>query len=141
MGIAEILKLLFSLAPTVITTIQAVEKAIPAPGAGAQKLDAVLETVTAAVKAVPAVTDSTGETIAAVKSGDVENITLGLSHMIGAFVNLFNATGTFQKTVIVKQAAPVSLADHPNPGIRAAAAIQEQADAQARTYGADNSGG
>lgn len=106
MGFLQILELLFTLAPKVISVIQAVETAVPQPNAGVQKLNAVLSTVTAAAAIAPQVTGATGEVLNAVTHSNVDAITTGLTHMINAFVALFNATGVFQKAGIVQAAKP-----------------------------------
>lgn len=64
------------LIPVLIQTIKAIEEAIPGSGQGKAKLEAVIQimqSVNDAVKALP------------------------LESIIGALVNLFNATGVFKK--------------------------------------------
>ncbi len=102
MGFLQILEALLGLVPTVINTVKAVQTAIPQAGAGADKLNAVLSTVSAAAAAAPAITTSTGQTIAAVNAGDSNAMATGLTNMINAFVALFNATGAFQKSGVVQ---------------------------------------
>jgi hypothetical protein len=102
MGYMEMLQLMLGLLPQVIGAVQAVETAFPGKGQGPTKLNAVLSTVNAVAAAAPAVISSGQDIRVAVKQGDAQNITTGLTHMIGSVVNLFNATGAFQKSGFVQ---------------------------------------
>jgi hypothetical protein len=93
MPFLELLKLLLSLTPTIIQTVQAIEKAIPQKGAGAAKLDMVLSTVQAAADAAPIIMDG----VQAVKTGDAAHITAGITSIVNATVATLNKTGVFQQ--------------------------------------------
>jgi hypothetical protein len=110
MGFLEMLKMLLGLLPVVMEVVPAVEAAFPGKGLGAQKLQAVLSTVKAVALAAPDVLSSGAELRTSVKVGDVENITGGLTHMIGAVVSLANATGAFQKSGFVQAVTASGLA-------------------------------
>jgi hypothetical protein len=98
MGFFELLKFFIGVMPLIIQVVPVVEAAFPGSGLGAQKLATVLSTVQAVVLTAPAVISDGSAVAVAVKAKDVDAINVGLTHIIGAVVALFNATGAFKKS-------------------------------------------
>jgi len=78
MGAIETVKLILSIIPAIISAVKAIEDAIPATGAGKEKLSAVRQIIEAAY----------GQSI---------SLWPVIEKTIGILVDLFNKTGTFTK--------------------------------------------
>lgn len=81
----QILKLIVSLIPTLVSLIKSLEEAIPEPGKGTQKL----ETLRGILESGYAVANDIGVTM--------EELWPALSSTINALVAAFNSTGVFKK--------------------------------------------
>ncbi len=103
MGFLSLLQLLFSLVPSIISTVNAVEKQFPGSGQGKQKLNTVLSVVTSAATAAPAILDNVnkiGTEVDAAKGGNVtpEHISAilsGVTGIVNTVVAVANETGVF----------------------------------------------
>lgn len=78
---------IINLIPSLIAMIKAIEEAVPGQGAGKQKLDAVLETVTS------------------IDSSLTEHVGI-ITTVIGSLVKLFNVTGAFTAPTSTATPAP-----------------------------------
>lgn len=104
MGFAQLLQLLFALAPSVIQTVNAVEKQFPGKGKGKQKLKTVLSVVESAAKAAPSIlanVDNINTEVNAAKGGNVtpqhiSAILAGVTGIINTVVEVANETGAFR---------------------------------------------
>lgn len=99
MGFVQLLQLLFSLAPSVIQTVQQVEVMTGSkPGQGAKKLQTVLSVVDAAVKAAPQVEggiQGAKEIQSGIGVKDAQAVATGVTHLVNATVGLANALGVW----------------------------------------------
>ena len=104
MGFAQLLQMLLSLAPAVLETVKAVERAYPGKGKGRKKLAVVLSTVEAAAKAAPVLKASATEVregLRAVRAGQVTpeavgQVTAGITAIVATAVQAFNESGVFK---------------------------------------------
>lgn len=112
----SIAKGFFALLPLIIETVQAIEKAIPASGAGAHKLDAVLSVVQAAAAvAVPGMPPVAGKDQATAIEDTRAALAGPLTHIINSVVTLLNVTGAFQKSGVVQELTSNPLTGAPAP--------------------------
>lgn len=81
-------------------------------GAGTQKLDAALTLVKSAVTVAPAMIGAVQGAQAAIHAGNVDQLTPHLGALISQVVSVANASGVFQKSALVQNAAPIP-ADFP----------------------------
>lgn len=80
------LKLFLAIVPLIVQAIQVVEAAIPAPGAGAQKLEMIKQMLQTSVNIAPQI----GATF--------EQLWPTIQSIIANTVAAFNATGMFKKS-------------------------------------------
>lgn len=99
MGWLEIVRLVFGL-------VSMAEQFLPQTGSGASKFNLVLNGVKAAVQAAPVVVTAVQDGTAAAHAGNVEQLSSNIGQLINGVVGAFNQAGVFQKSAIVKNAAP-----------------------------------
>jgi hypothetical protein len=85
LAVIELVKLVLSLLPLLVSAIKAVEEAIPGQGYGEQKLAMIRSIIEAAFEKGGGMLDSFGQAWPVLES------------TIGAIVRAFNATGVFKK--------------------------------------------
>lgn len=121
LGFGGIVNLFMTLWPVVTAAVKVAEAANPQPGAGAQKFNQVLNSVSGVAMALPQVVtavQATGKQINdAAHSGDVAALTSGIGDVINVAVKLANSVGAFQKSSFVQnvtaaQDAPAILPGH-----------------------------